>query len=191
MKTTTQNITKEQTFSEWVNNHSDELFSWAYHKTSSKEVAEDLVQDTFLSAYKAFDNFNGDSQPKTWLFRILNNKIIDHYRKSSKRKTDSIEAKSEERVNDFFEEDGHWKNLDASWEENQNLLDNPSFLTVFGKCIEGLPEKWNAVIKAKYIIHKDANEICKELEISQSNYWQMVHRAKIQLKSCIEKNWNE
>lgn len=186
---TKKNITKENTFKEWVNMHSDELFSWAYHKTSSRETAEDLVQETFISAYKAFDSFKQESKPKTWLFRILNNKIIDYYRKSSKMKTDSIEAKSVERTNDYFEEDGHWKNLESNWEEDVHLLDNPEFLAVFGTCIENLPEKWNAVIKAKYIIHQDAKTVCKELGITPSNYWQMVHRAKIQLKSCIESKW--
>ena len=190
MKTAEKNITKESTFEGWVKDHSDELFSWAKHKTSSKETAEDLVQETFISAYKAFDNFKQDSKPKTWLFKILNNKIIDHYRKSAKMKTDSIEAKSIERTNDFFEEDGHWKSLDSdNWAEDIHLLDNPDFLHVFGGCIEGLPEKWNAVIKAKYIIHQDAKAVCKELNITPSNYWQMIHRAKIQLKSCIENKW--
>lgn len=189
MLETAKNTTKDKTFNQWVNTYSDELFSWAYHKTSSKEMAEDLVQETFLSAYKAFDGFKGDSQPKTWLFRILNNKIIDYYRKSSKQKATSIEARSEERVNDFFEEDGHWKNVSTNWEEELHLLDNPEFISIFGDCIEHLPEKWNASIKAKYVINKDAKTICKELGITQSNYWQMIHRAKIQLKSCIESKW--
>lgn len=189
MNSIDKNITNEHLFSEWVTNHSDELFSWAYHKTSSRETAEDLVQETFISAYKAFDSFKQESKPKTWLFKILNNKIIDHYRKSAKMKTDSIEAKSVERTNDFFQEDGHWKNLDSNWEEDTHLLDNPDFNITLANCIEHLPEKWNAVIKAKYIINKDAKTICKDLGITQSNYWQMVHRAKIQLKSCIEKNW--
>ena len=72
------------TIENWVNQYSDALFSWAYYKTSSKETAEDLVQDTFLAAYHKIDSFKGNSQPKTWLFSILNNKIIDYYRLSAK-----------------------------------------------------------------------------------------------------------
>jgi RNA polymerase sigma-70 factor (ECF subfamily) len=74
--------TKENTktlFESWVNQFSDELFSWAYHKTSSKETAEDLVQDTFLSAFHKIDTFEGKSSPKTWLFSILNNKSLTQF----------------------------------------------------------------------------------------------------------------
>ena len=69
---------------DWFHKYSDDLYGWAYHKTSSKEVAEDLVQETFLSAVKGSKNFQNRSNPKTWLFAILNNKIIDYYRKKAK-----------------------------------------------------------------------------------------------------------
>jgi len=65
----------------WVNQHTDALYSWAFHKVSDSELAKDLVQDTFLAAAEKMENFKGDSSPKTWLFSILNHKIIDHYRK--------------------------------------------------------------------------------------------------------------
>ncbi len=52
----------------WVEMYSDNMFSWALHKTSSKETSEDLVQETFLAAVQSFDKFKGDSNPKTWLF---------------------------------------------------------------------------------------------------------------------------
>lgn len=64
-------LTKENTktlFESWVNQFSDELYSWAFHKTSSKETAEDLVQDAFLSAYHKIDSFKGKSQPKNIAF---------------------------------------------------------------------------------------------------------------------------
>lgn len=57
-------VTTKVMFENWVAQFSDELFTWAYHKTSSKETAEDLVQDTFLSAYHKIDSFEGKSHPK-------------------------------------------------------------------------------------------------------------------------------
>ena len=65
----------------WVEAYSDKLYSWCLHKTSSKEIAEDLVQDTFMAAFQAINKFEGKSDPKTWLFSILNNKIADHFRR--------------------------------------------------------------------------------------------------------------
>jgi RNA polymerase sigma-70 factor (ECF subfamily) len=64
----------------WVDLYSEDLLSWAYHKTFNQQMAEDLVQDTFLSAVQGFHSFQGKSEPKTWLIAILNNKIRDYYR---------------------------------------------------------------------------------------------------------------
>ena len=69
------------TIRSWVNVYSDKMYSWALYKTNSKETAEDLVQETFMIAFQSFDRFEGRSDPKTWLFGILNHKIADHFRK--------------------------------------------------------------------------------------------------------------
>lgn len=74
MSSETEN--KKVQFTTWVNSFTDDLMSWAHHKTSSKETAEDLVQETFLSAFNSFDNFKNNSSPKTWLLSILNHKIV-------------------------------------------------------------------------------------------------------------------
>ena len=74
----------QEIFTSWVNDFSDDLFSWALHKTSDRMIAEDLVQETFFLAFRSFDSFKGESNPKTWLFKILHNKIIDYYRKNAK-----------------------------------------------------------------------------------------------------------
>lgn len=184
---------KNKLFNEWVAEYTDKMYSWAYHKTSNKELAEDLVQETFLSAFKAIDNFKFDSQPKTWLFRILNNKIIDQYRKKARtlEKPTEDEVLSRNATDAMFDNVDHWAgNITfGNWEEEEHLLDNAEFNSVLGNCINKLPEKWRAAIESKYQSEKKASEICKELNITSSNYWQVIHRAKLQLKTCVEKNW--
>ena len=66
----------------YVELYSDSLYTWAFNKTSDKETAEDLVQETFLAAVQGFAKFESKREPKTWLISILRNKIADHYRKS-------------------------------------------------------------------------------------------------------------
>ena len=173
-----------KTVSNWVHEYSDQLYSWAYHKTSSETVAQDLVQETFLSAFKSIDKFEERSTPKTWLTAILNNKIKNHYQKSMKEKTVFQSDSS-------FNSDGSWKNTEPSdiWNEEQHLLDNPEFNSTLDKCKNDLPEKWRLAIASKYTLNLNPEEICQELQISMSNYWQMIHRAKVHLKNCIEKNW--
>ena len=173
----------------WINQFGDDLYSWAFYKTSSKETAEDLVQDTFLSAFHKIDSFKGKSQPKTWLFSILNNKIIDFYRKKSKKFTISSDDYSQQMktTDGFFDEHEKWKNEPEG--DEQHWLDNPEFNTILLGCIKNLPENWQFIIQSKYILDKKSADICQELNITKSNYWQISHRAKLLLKKCIELNW--
>ena len=179
---------------QWVNQFSDELYSWAFFKTSSKEVAEDLVQDTFLAAFHKIDSFQGKSQPKTWLFSILNNKVIDYYRLSARttKKNFSLTENSGYELSDgLFNSYGCWKNNDINsvWDQEQELLDNPDFNTVMEECMDDLPQKWKLAVTSKYLSDKKTEIICQELEITTSNYWQIVHRSKLLLKKCLELKW--
>jgi RNA polymerase sigma-70 factor (ECF subfamily) len=179
---------------QWVNQFSDELYSWAFFKTSSKEVAEDLVQDTFMAAFHKIDSFQGKSQPKTWLFSILNNKVIDYYRLSARttKKNFSLTENSSYELSDgLFNSYGCWENNDINsiWDQDQELLDNPDFNIVMQECMDNLPQKWKLAVTSKYLTEKKAEAICQELEITVSNYWQIVHRAKLLLKKCIELKW--
>lgn len=184
----------KKTLENWVNQFSDELFSWALYKTSSKETAEDLVQETFLAAFHKIDTFQGKSQPKTWLFSILNNKVIDYYRLSAKttKQTFSISENSGYELSDgLFNENENWRSnaINSIWDQDEELLDNPEFNNVMQGCMEDLPQKWKFAVTSKYLTDKNADEICQELEITTSNYWQITHRAKLLLKKCLEMKW--
>lgn len=172
-----------------VSMYTEDLYRWAYHKTSSNEMAEDLVQDTFLVAAEKYSSFEGKSSEKTWLFSILNNKIVDYYRKKS-RKEKSVDGQS---ISTFFDNDGNWNQQSKphSWEDKdeQHLLDNPDFQAILKQCLDALPEKWNTCVKLKYLSSKSGQDICQEIGISTSNYWQIIHRSKLQLRECIEENW--
>jgi RNA polymerase sigma-70 factor (TIGR02943 family) len=174
---------------EWVESYTDDLYSWALHKVSDAELAQDLVQDTFLAAAEKIDGFKGDSAPKTWLYSILNHKIIDHYRKKVRQP-----VKVENQVfSTFFDEGGDWKveRRPKKWDEEEkgHLLDDAEFQEVLNKCLDALPDKWNTCVKLKYLLSKNGEEICQELDITPTNFWQIIHRAKLQLRSCVEENW--
>lgn len=182
------------TIADWFNSYADELFSWAFHKTSSKEIAEDLVQETFLSAVKGFKNFKSDSKPKTWLFAILNNKIIDFYRKRAK--SSAIDGKRAEQkfikqTNSYFDSNQNWiiTGSEVSWEEEVHLLDNSEFNEILDQCVNKLPDNWRLAVISKYLSDKTTDQICQEMSVTVSNYWQIVHRAKVMLKKCIDHNW--
>lgn len=185
---------KKKILSEWVHSYSDYLLSWALRKVNQRANAEDLVQDTFLAAFKNLDTFEQKSSPKTWLLAILNRKIIDYYRKSS-QKAVSLEGLEQQSAASFtdslFNEKGHWNkhHFDSTWEQESNLLDNPVFVQTLNSCLERIPQNWQSALFSKYTLEKEAKEICKELDISMANYWQILHRAKLALKKCIDGKW--
>lgn len=180
----------------WVALYADELYGYAMSKTGKQELAEDMVQDTFLSALNAASAFKGNSSERTWLFTILKNKIADHYRKASTR-YESNEGKLSGRkedtfINHFFDKDGEWQenSIPKDWEiDYKHPLDDAGFQKVLDACLGKLPANWNKVIAQKFMEEKESDEICKELNLSPSNFWVIMHRAKLQLRECVEKNW--
>ncbi len=180
---------KKSKVQEWVNLYGDELYRWALYKTGEREAAEDLVQETFFAAFKSVEKYLEKSKPKTWLFSILNNKVIDYHRKKFKS---TFVTWIEDLSDEFFDINDSWKNdmEPNNWNElEENLLDNHEFNEIFNTCMQNLPTPWFSAIQYKYLDQKDAKIICQELGITSSNYWKILQRAKLQLRKCIEINW--
>ena len=173
---------------ELVYSHADDLYNWAFYKTKNKETAQDLVQDTFVAAFENMNTFKNKSTPKTWLFGILKNKVAEHFRSLAKQKLSSV---NEDNFSFFFENNGKWKpnQIPQSWEEDQHLLDNEDFIKILEFCKDKLPSLLMSILELKYITQKKGKEICQDLSISETNYWQVMHRAKLSLRSCINDNW--
>ncbi|AWV98473.1 sigma-70 family RNA polymerase sigma factor [Arcticibacterium luteifluviistationis] len=184
-----------ESITDWVRQYSDELYGWAVKKVGDNEIAKDLIQDTFLSAYKNISGFRYESSPKTWLFSILNFKIIDYYREKKKIVAISLEGDDKKIVKEvtdsMFDKSGNWETngLEDSWNNQENLLDNSEFNEVMDVCMADLPDQWQQLLRLKYLLNKKHSEICQECDLSQSNYWQIIHRAKLMMKKCLEMNW--
>ncbi len=178
--------------SHWVELYGDDLFSYARWKVADEESAQDLVQETFLSALKSLSTFRGESQEKTWLFSILKHKISDHYRKLYARAPHESLEKGEEKIQNWFSEDGHWKaeRKPHVWKSDEkDVLESKEFYTILSSCRDKLNKQQQVIFALKYLEDRDADEICKELSISTSNYWVIIHRARLQLRECLEINW--
>ncbi|MBA7537031.1 hypothetical protein ES705_29297 [subsurface metagenome] len=68
-------------------------------------------------------------------------------------------------------------------------LENKELGEIIRKCISVLPEKWAAVFTLRIVEELSSDDVCKELEITASNLWVILHRAKLRLRDCVEKNW--
>jgi len=71
------------------------------------------------------------------------------------------------------------------------LLEREEFMQFLILCISLLPETWAKVFSLKSIEELSSKEICKELKITPSNLWTIIHRAKLQLRDCLEKRWQD
>lgn len=196
MNTSDRVITSTETITSWVKLYSNTMYTWAYFKTSNKESAEDLVQETFLAAQLNLEKFKGESAPKTWLLGILNNKISDYYRKLYRnpvnQNQDREVLEETSAIKPTFDENDSWAITEKpfEWYANESqLLDNTEFNLVLNACISQLPQHWGLALQLKYIEEKKGEVICQELNIAPTNFWQILHRAKLQLRKCLETNW--
>lgn len=173
----------------WIDLYGDYLYNYAFMRIDDKEMAKDLVQETFFSGLKGKDNFRREASEKTWLVSILKRKIIDNY-----RKINSAKGKKEVRVNFYSEGDkkGHWleESVPSEWgNDTDRKIENKELKNVLDQCIKSLPEKYRIVFLLKTVQNYETEEICNEMDISPSNLWVIIHRARLQLRKCIEENW--
>lgn len=178
----------------WVAKHADYLYAYAIARINDEEQAKDLVQETFLAALQKVDKFEGKSSERTWLTAILKYKIIDVYRKKSSGlavNTDVQRAEQEE--SDFFEpEYGHWTSGHAPMPfgiDDHDPLVNKEFNSILQKCLQKLPALWLSVFTMKHMDDQSTEVICSELKVTQSNFWVIIHRTKLNLRACLQKNW--
>jgi len=173
----------------WIDLYADYLFNYTITRIDNAELAKDIVQETFFSALKSMKNYRGDASERTWLVSILKRKIIDQYRKMNSKK-----GKAEIRVNFYEEGDkkGSWLEecVPQQWGNEAEInIESRELGAAINKCVEALPNKYKSVFKMKTMNNIDTEEICNELEISSSNLWVIIHRARLQLRKCMEESW--
>jgi RNA polymerase sigma-70 factor (ECF subfamily) len=177
--------------STWVDEHSDALFRFALLRVKDANVAEDLVQETFLSALKGIDRFKGGSSLRTWLVGILKHKIIDHFRKGRPEVLSSdLSTMENETEEERFDREHQRENKPSEWGGTPaKLLENKEFWSAFVQCLDGLPENHRRAFSLREIDGVKGDEICKILGITSTNLWVILHRARGKLRNCLEINW--
>lgn len=176
---------------EWIERYGDTLFRMAMAKVRDGSLAEDLVQETFLAGIRSLAAFKGESPFEGWLRTILSNKIIDHYRNLARDRklavtSEQLQGESPSGMSIL----GFWNVFVSNWGATpEKTLSDVQFRGVVKECIDKLPSVQRTVFLLKFIKEATPDEICKEAGISPSNSWVIVHRARLALRSCIEKNW--
>lgn len=179
----------------WVEKYADYLYGFAMSRLRDEDVAKDLVQDTFLAGLQQLQRFEGNSNEKTWLTAILKNKIADFYRKNASRGLKDLKiTEAEGEQQDFFDaESGHWNEQyypKAFGLEVGNPLLMKELGVILNDCLTKLPGLWFSVFSMKHIDDLESELICTELKLTASNFWVIMHRTKLNLRACLQKNWN-
>lgn len=158
------------------------------------DLAEDLVQETLLSAYSASDSFQGRALVNSWLFAILKNKIIDALRQIGKQRK-VFTALDDELLDETFEShffpNGHWtpEGQPQHWNTPEKSLNNNEFQKILQSCLYNLPENTARVFTLKEILGFSSNEIQQMCGISTANYHTIMHRARESLRQCLQIKW--
>ncbi len=173
----------------WISLYADYLYNYTIVRVKDRETAQDLVQETFFAGLKSMANFKGEASERTWLISILKRKIIDHYRKINSKK-----GQAEVRINynSDVESEGDWleERVADGYDRNaEDQMQNEELGLAIEDCLDKLPEKQATIFKMKTILGYDTETICNELNITASNLWVIIHRARTSLSGCLEQNW--
>jgi RNA polymerase sigma-70 factor (ECF subfamily) len=174
----------------WLNEHGDILYRFALGRVRDPQTAEDLVQDTYLAAMKGADSFSGRSTERTWLVGILKHKIIDHFRKHNRMFLSEDLETREQDPHAFLDRKGNWKVGQSEWiTDPEKAYERKEFWTQLNACLEHLSDRHRKVYVLRELQEQDAEEICSEMNMTPSNLWVTLHRARLQLKECLTQNW--
>lgn len=174
-----------------------DMLKFARMQLRDAGAAEDMVQEALIAAMNGAKSFAGRAAFKTWMFAILRNKIVDHIRRSSREicGSDLVNSSSANGdLQDFdtlFDERGFWNpdERPATWSDPDASFAHKEFWSVFDACLNGLPEQTARVYMMREFLEFETAEICRQLGITTSNCWVILHRARLGLRECLENRW--
>jgi RNA polymerase sigma-70 factor, ECF subfamily len=169
-----------------------DLIRFAALQLRDPALAEDVVQETLVAAEQGFEQFAGRSSIKTWVFSILKRKIVDALRTRLREVPVSQMGNSDDGgLDELFDQRGFWatEHRPHRWTDPEESLEQQQFWQIFELCLDGLPERTARVFSMRELLGLETDEICKELSISTSNCWVILHRARMGLRLCLEERW--
>lgn len=171
----------------WMDLYGDLLYRFALHRVKDFAAAEDIVQETFLAALGAYKSFKGHSTLRTWLIAILKNKSVDHIRKKVKEHgSDRMEYWADAAGANFDRRAERSLRYCKWFDTPMTLYAHKELMDTLEKCLSKLPGRLAEAFRMKEIDGLSTKEICETLNITSTNCWVMLHRARRRLRACIE-----
>lgn len=171
------------------------LLKFALLQLRDPHLAEDAVQETLLAALTAREGFAGRSSIKTWLTGILKHKIVDLQRRQGRETpaADLLRGEAERETDEFDvlfrERDDHWEHAPQAWGDPERTLEDKRFWQAFELCAQTMSAGVARVFMMRELQGLSTEDICKELGITPTNCWVMLHRARMAFRLCLEQRW--
>lgn len=152
-----------------------------------EHLAEDCVSDVLTQAFEHRAKFRGDSSLRTWLTSILKNRIIDLLRKQWREQPLDDAPSGDQEIDNLFDETGHYAEMPSHVRDPAELCQEDGFLVAVQTCVDKLPKRIGQVFVLREVLGSDTKELCKDLGMTTSNVWVQLYRARMMLRSCLEK----
>jgi RNA polymerase sigma-70 factor (TIGR02943 family) len=177
--------------SAWVGQYGDCLYRYAMSRLRDSEAAEEVVQETFVAGLRHVEQYSGKGSERGWLMGILKRKIIDLVRSRSRASSLTNDDGSDP-SEALFDQSGRWRaEIRSAGYQPLDSLEREEFWKILRTCMDTLPARHADVFTLREMEDESTEEICKELEITPSNLWVILYRARLQLANCMKTRWQQ
>jgi RNA polymerase sigma-70 factor, ECF subfamily len=187
----------ERAFDELVTRHHSALIRMAMGYVANREVAEEVVQDTWMAVIEGLGRFEGRSSLRTWIFGIMIHKAKDRGVREKRHVTfsffESVDDEGDEmidpsRFHQSGEWAGHWAFPPQPWDDQtpEKLLASQQGVTAMHRAIEALPRTLKDVLILRDVEGIEAKEVCDILKITETNLYVRLHRARERVRQAVE-----
>ena len=170
----------------------DYLLKFARLQLRNDAWAEDAVSETVLAALAKPQAFGNRSQLKTWLIGILKHKVVDALRHHH-REISGLESTEDDNTDPLealaFKTNGHFAEQPADWGNPEQQASSQQFFAILEACASKLPATQGRLFLMREWLELSSEEICKELQLTPTNLYVQLHRARLRLRECLELHW--
>lgn len=155
-------------------------------------LAEDLVQDTLIAVVEQRARRRGEASLSTWATAILKNKVADWYRSPARRRMVQFTDDHNElgdAIDALYDAQGAYADPIPAWQQPENHLEQRQMMTILERCVSGLPRQTGRVFMMREWLGFETTEICDRLGVSAANCRTILHRARMALRACMQRDW--
>lgn len=184
-------------FDEVVTQHHSALVRTAMGYVADRDVAEEVVQETWMAIINGLDRFEGRSSLRTWIFGIMIHKAKDRGVREKRHVTFSAFESVDEEGEDVIDPSqfhqsgewaGHWAFPPQPWDDRtpEKLLASQQAVNAMNRAIEALPQTLKEVLILRDVEGIEAKEACEMLKITETNLYVRLHRARERVRQAVE-----